>query len=110
MVLSSSEVEYVALALGAKNIIWTKLLLIEIGLPDKNSQYAMIKIARSPRIDQIKAVATEQEEEVVNTLSSITLNITSIAPTPIYSKDNNQKSIALAYNPIFHTHTKYIDI
>lgn len=68
----------------------------------------MIKVARSPETEQIKANAIEQEGEVVNTLSSTTP--ISTTPTLIFLKSDNSGSIALAYNPVFHTYTKYINI
>lgn len=66
----------------------------------------MIKIARSPGIEQIKA-NIEQEGQVINILSSTT---PSIALTPISFKGDSQGLIALAHNPIFHACTKYINI
>lgn len=70
----------------------------------------MIKFAKSPEIEQIKANAVEQEEKVVNTLSSTTPNIVSTAPTPFSLKGNNQRSIALAHNLVFQTYMKYQEI
>ena len=106
--MSTTEAEYVALTLVAKEATWMRLLLTEIGLLDKDDQYAMIKVARSPGTEQIKADAAKQEEEVVNTLSSTTP--ISTTPTSISLKGDNQGSIALAHNPVFHARTKHIDI
>lgn len=103
--LSSTEAEYMALTLAAKKAIWMRLLLTEIGLLDKDGQYAMIKVAKSPETEQIKADATEQEGEVINTLSSTSTARTSTAPTPISLKGDNQGSIALAHNPVFYACT-----
>ncbi len=44
MVLLLIEVKYVALTLAAKEAIWMRLLLIEIGLLDKKGQYVKIKV------------------------------------------------------------------
>ncbi len=90
-----------------------RLLLIEIGLLDKNGQYAMIKVAETPGTKQIKADVAGQEGEIVNTLSStapLITNIVSTAPTSMSLKGDNQWSIALAHNPVFHARIKHIDI
>lgn len=116
--LSSIEAEYVALTLAAREATWMRLLLTEIGLLDEDGQCAMIKVAKgSPGTEQIKADAAGQEGEVVNTLTSnapltasSTSNTTSTAPTPLSLKGDNQGSIALAHNPVFHARTKHIDI
>lgn len=87
-----------------------RMLLIEIRLLEEDDQYAMIKIARSPGIEQIKAETAEQVGGVINTLSSTAPNTASTVPTPISLKSNNQRAIALSYNPVFHAHTKHVDI
>ena len=110
VVLSSKEAEYVARTLRAKEATWMRLLLIEIGLLDKDGQYTIINVMRSTRSEQIKANAVKQEGGVVNTLFSIAPNTALTAPTPISLKGENQESIALAHNPIFHARTKHIDI
>ena len=55
--LSSTEAEYVALTLAAKEATWLRLLLTEIGLLDKDGQYAVIKVTQSTGTEQIKADA-----------------------------------------------------
>ena len=70
----------------------------------------MIKFARSLGTEQIKADDSEEEGEIVYTLSSTAPNTTSTAPTPIFLKGNNQGSIALTHNSVFHARTKHIDI
>lgn len=90
-----------------------RLLLTKIGLLDENSQYAMIKVAENPGTKQIKADVARQEEVVINTLSSttsLTINMASTAPTPMFFKGDNQGSIALAHNLVFHACKKHIDI
>ncbi len=42
--LSSTESEYVALTLAAKEATWMRLLLTEVGLLDEKSQYVGIKV------------------------------------------------------------------
>lgn len=81
-----------------------RLLLIEIVLLNKNGQFTMIKVVRSPGTKQIKADITDQKGDVVNTLSS------TIAPIPISLKGDSQGSIALAHNLVFYICTKYIVI
>lgn len=57
----------------------------------------MIKLVRSSKTEQIKTDAIEQEEEVVNTLSSTIPNMASTIPTAfthIFINGDNQGSIA----------------
>ena len=51
--LSSTEAEYVALTLAAKEATWLRLLLTKIGLLDEDGQYAVIKVAQSTGTKQI---------------------------------------------------------
>lgn len=51
------EVEYIVLTLATKKATWMRLLLTEIELLNKDSQYIIIKVAKSPEIKQIKANA-----------------------------------------------------
>lgn len=62
--LSSTEAEYVALTLAAKEATWMRLLLTEVGLLDEKGQYAEIKVAQGSKgAEQIKADAAGQEGE-----------------------------------------------
>lgn len=90
-----------------------RLLLTKIGLLDKDDQYTIIKIAKSPKTKYIKTDIVEHEEEVVNALSSTTINTALTDPitlTLISFKDDNQGSVVLAYNIVFHACKKYINI
>lgn len=112
-----------------KKATWMRLLLTEVGLLDKAGQYAEIKVIQgSKETEQIKADSAGQEEEAPssfltsnvalapndNPLSPATplssLNLTSYNPTPMPLKGDNQGSIALAHNLIFHACIKHIDI
>ena len=137
--LSSTEAEYLALTLAAKVATWMRLLLTEVGLLDEEGQYAEIKVIQgSKETEQIKADPERQEEEVPSSplisnatqapkddlllsptpLSSFSqasnsLSNSSLASndlTPLSLKGDNQKSIALADNPVSHARTKHIDI
>lgn len=47
MALFSTEAEYIALTLAAKEATWLRLLLAKLGLLDPNDQHAQIKILES---------------------------------------------------------------
>lgn len=89
-----------------------KLLLIEVGLLDKNGQYAEIKVTKSAKTEQIKDDAANQEEEIpLRTLTSITtLSALVNLFISLSLKSDNQESIALAHNLVLHIQTKHIDI
>lgn len=83
-------------------------MLIELDLLLYNNQYAEIKFTeKSISIKKIKANLRDPEKEEEN--KDMTLNTASIKPS-ISLKSNNQESIALAYNPIYHAPIKQIDI
>lgn len=119
--LSSIKAKYVALTFTTKEVIWMRLLFIEIGLLNIEGLYIKIKVLKdSKRAEQIKANIVRQEGEVLsfftnitsptsptNTMSSISLMQ---APIPISLKRDNQGSIALAHNLVFHSHIKHIHI
>ena len=44
--LSSTEAEYIALTLAAKEATWLRLLLTELGLLQPNQQHALIKVSK----------------------------------------------------------------
>lgn len=81
-----------------------RLLLIEIGLLDKNGQYAEIKVTKNRGIEQIKDDAIGQEGEVLSkTLtSSTTLAASANLSTLLSLNGDNQGSIALGHNQVFH--------
>ncbi len=137
--LSSTEVKYVALTFAAKETTWMRLLLTEVGLLDKEGQYAEIKVIQGKkRIEQIKADVARQEGEAPSSsltsnaalapnndlflsptpLSFLSQESTSLGnsslasndPTPLSPKGDNQGSITLAHNSVFHARTKHIDI
>lgn len=47
------------MTLAAKEATWMRLLLTEIGILDKDNQYAIIKVVRSPETEQIKVDVAE---------------------------------------------------
>lgn len=62
--LSSTEAEYVALTLAAKEATWLRLLLTELGILQPTEQYAEIKFAEeSTRAAEIRVNLRDQEEE-----------------------------------------------
>lgn len=88
-------------------------MLIEIKLLDKDDQYDITKVVKSLNIIQIKANIIGLKGEIVNILSStmfLIINMTLTALTLISLKGNNQGSIVLAYNSVFYTCIKYIEI
>ena len=112
-----------------------RLLLTEVGLLDKEDQYAKIKVIQgSKRAEQNKTDAAGQEEEVPSksplTSNAVACNkshenhplsassappsssfsISDIPVTPISLKEDNQRSITLIHNPVFHACIKHIDI
>lgn len=97
--LSSTEAEYVALALAAKEATCLRLIFTEPGLLQPHDQHALIKIAENntctQAIQQDLGNACGGGED-----SSITIPL----------KGDNQGSIALAHDPVFHSQTKHIDI
>lgn len=103
--LSSTEAKYIALSLTAKEATWLRLLLIELRLLLPNQQHAEIRISNSNTSGKaIKAdqnIALKGKEEEVDPCSD---------EGSIPLKGDNQGSIALAHNPVFHARTKHIDI
>ncbi len=102
--LLSIEAKYVALTLVSKEATWLRLLLTELGLPLSNDQYAKIKVVEGSRgAKEIKANIRDQEEEDNR---SMALKATSTHPSTsrkvISLKGDNQGSIALAHNPVYH--------
>lgn len=97
VVFSSTEAEYIALTLAAKEATWLQLLLTKLGLLEPDQQHAQIKISNKNTYVQ-----------------AINNNLDGIEPggasSTILLKGNNQGSIALLHNPIFHARTKHIDI
>lgn len=99
--LSSTEAEYIALTSAAKEATWIRLLLTESDVLQPDQQHALIKVSeRNTNVRQIHQdldVGRGAEDE-------------SGASISIPLKGDNQGSIALAHNPIFHSRTKHIDI
>lgn len=119
--LSSTEAEYVGLTLAAKEATWLRLLLTEIGLLHEEGQYAVINVAQGSKgTEQIKADDAGQEGEAPSMTLTSNAAPTASAPLPpltsndssllLLLKGDNQGSIALAHNPVFHARTKHIDI
>ena len=133
--LSSTEAEYIALTLAAKEATWLRLLLTELGLLKAEDQHAKINVSEGNSSiqalkDDIRAreeggnqrILTSSERKAANdTLKSIVQATEAIDGTfepividestdPISMKGDNQGSISLAHNPVFHARTKHIDI
>lgn len=95
--LLSTKAEYVSLTLIRKEIIWMSLLLIQIGLLDKEGQYTEIKILKeSKKLEQIKYNTATQvgktSRTLTNTTSAAFLNASlplTQALTPMSLKSNN---------------------
>lgn len=131
--LSSTEAEYVALSLAAREATWLRLLMTELGLLLPNQQFAKIHIHESnkcadailstseqyrleSRVDQYcdERVAPQsrptQDEREMQTTNPIPNPSHAEQSSSITLKGDNQSSIALANNPVLHTRTKHIDI
>ena len=104
--LSSTEAEYIALTLAAKEATWLRLLLNELGLLQPDQQHALIKVFKNNKSAQAihNDLGIERGEEDESKSRS------EKHPIVIPLKGDNQGSIALAYNPVFHSRTKHIDI
>lgn len=118
--LSSTEAEYIALTLAAKEATWLRLLLTELGLLQPDQQHALIKVSeRNTSVSQIhqdlgivrggggsssesgdNGKGGDQALESGDTKRQIVIPL----------KGDNQGSIPLAHNPVFHPRTKHIDI
>lgn len=99
--LSSTEAEYIALTLASKEATWLCLLLTELGLLQTGDQHAEIKIVKSNSCALAIAnnrIAQGGKEGQPALSRAIPL------------KGDNQGSISLAHNPVFHVRTKHIDI
>ncbi len=102
--LSSTEAEYIALTLAAKEATWIRLLLTELGLLQHDKEHALIKVSeRNTSVHQIYQklnIGREGEDEPGGASKPIVIPL----------KGDNQGSIALAHNLVFHSRTKHIDI
>ncbi len=98
MALSSTETEYIALTLAAKEVTWLRLLLTELRLLQPDEQHALIKVLEQNKSAQ--AIQDYSNERGGGGESEIVMPL----------KGDNQGSIALAHNPVFHSRTKHIDI
>ena len=103
--LSLTEAKYIALILAAKEAIWLRLLLIELGLLQPDQQHALIKVSKNNRSAQAihNDLGIERREE--EKLKSRSKKYPMVIPL----KGNNQGSIALAFNSVFYSKTKYIN-
>lgn len=113
--LSSTEAEYIALTLAAKEATWLRLLLTELGLVQPDQQHALIKVSQNNTSvhaihrdlhderggeDELSELAEKNEPAKIPKVTEIVVPL----------KGDNQGSIALAHNPVFHSRTKHIDI
>lgn len=94
--LSSTEAEYIALTLAAKEATWLRLLLTELGLLEANDQHAEINVRHENT--GVKTLKEDLAEPAPSQNSAVSM------------KGDNQESIALAHNPVFHARIKHIDI
>lgn len=108
----SIETKYVALILVSKKAIWLQLLLTKLGLLLLSDQYTEIKVIEGSKgAKEIKAnLKGQKEEDNRGIASKTTLIYLFTSPKAILLKDDNQRSIVLTYNPVYHTWTKNIDI
>lgn len=92
--LSTIEAEYITLILAAKEATWLRLLLTESDPLQTTDQYAEISVQWENT--GVKAL----KNDAIQPLQDDCIDI----------KGDNQGSIALAHNLVFHTWTKYINI
>ncbi len=87
-------------------------MLTELGLLFPNDQYAEIKVAEGSRgAEEIKANLRDQEEEDNGSIASKTTSThLSTSRKAISLQGDNQGSIALVHNPVYHARTKHFDI
>lgn len=105
--LSSTEAEYIALTLAAKEVTWLRLLLTKLGLLQPDQQHALIKVSKHNT--SVQAI----QDDLVIARGGAKLTKEGKRPTApivIPLKGDNQGSIALAHNLVFHSRTKHIDI
>ncbi len=122
--LSSTEAKYITLTLAAKEATWLRLLLTELGFLQPNNQHAKTNVVErnsSASVlledDTVREREREQEQprseprsiSISNKATSEGRRSNLIANT-IPLRGDNQGFIALAYNPVFHSQTMYIDI
>ncbi len=106
--LSSTEAEYVALSLAAREVTWLRLLLTELRLLKPHDQFADIHIDENNKCaEAILSPNSTLYPERIPDQSQVT---TSSQNSSIDINGDNQSSIALAKNPVLHTRTKHIDI
>ncbi len=95
--LSSTEAEYIALTLAAKEATWLCLLLIELRVLEADQPHVEIKV--SSKNSCVQAINSD-----LNSLKA------SDGDPTVSLKSDNQGSLALAHTPVFHARTKHIDI
>ena len=104
--LSSTEAEYIALTLAAKEVTWLRLLLTKLDLLQPDQQHALIKVSENNK----SAHAIHQDLEFERGGERESESRGDEHPIVIPLKGDNQGSIALAHNPVFYSRTKHIDI
>ncbi len=112
--LSSTEAEYIALTLAAKEATWLRPLLTELGLLQPNQQHALIRVSQNnTSVQSINRDLRDErgggdEDELVRKIEQAETSKETEIVVPL--KGDNQGSVALAHNPVFHSRTKHIDI
>ncbi len=110
--LPSTEVEYIALTLAAKEATWLRLLLTELGLLQPDQQHTLIKVSEQNTsvrpIHQDLGIMHEWEGESGGNGGDGKSGDVGEIVIPL--KGDNQRSITLAHNPVVHSRTKHINI
>ena len=96
--LSSSEAEYITLTLADKKATWHKLLQTELGVLKPDQQDALIKVSQNNISVQSIQRELRDEGEGRNELTG-----RSESGIVVPLKGDNQGSIALAHNLVFHS-------
>ena len=106
--------KYVALTLVAKEVTWLRLLLTKLGLLKASNQYAKIKVIQgNTGTEQILTNIKGQEKEAIPSTAPHSktekalmieeaLPFETITNISLLLKGDNQGSIVLAHNPVFH--------
>lgn len=119
VVLSSTKAEYISLTVVAKEVIWLRIFLTELGLVKRDKQYIMMNVKESNSnvnallesilVQGEKDSGREQQPRKVNKKYQTTRGKSNLIVL-ILLKGDNKGPIAIVHNPIFHFRTKHINI